>query len=231
VTPPPPTRLGEVTWLEPYPDALLAGLPDTSPGPEARYEAREAISLAFITAIQLLPPRQRAALLLRDVLGFPAGEAAGLLGVTEESVTSALKRARAALGARPAGAQAPAAGSGEERRLALRLTDAYERGDVTAIVALFAEDAWLRMPPMPLEYRGRDLIGVFLRVIAFRDGRTYRLAPARVNGQLAFEAILPGATEPNDLLVLTLSPAAPDPLIVAMTRFPPPRPLGGRDGV
>jgi RNA polymerase sigma-70 factor (ECF subfamily) len=231
VTPPPPTRLGEVTWLEPYPDTLLAGLPDTAPGPEARYEAREAISLAFMTAIQLLPPRQRAALLLRDVLGFPASEAAGLLGVTEESVTSALKRARAAIDAGPAVGRPLAVGSGEERRLAQRLTDAYERGDVTAIVALFTEDAWLRMPPMPLEYRGRDLIGEFLRAIAFRDGRTYRLTPVRVNGQLAFEAFLPGAAKPNDLLVLTLSPAAPGTLIAAMTRFPPPRPLGGRDGV
>jgi RNA polymerase sigma-70 factor (ECF subfamily) len=231
VTPPPPTRLGEVTWLEPYPDALLAGLPDTAPGPEARYEAREAISLAFITAIQLLPPRQRAALLLRDVLGFPASEAAGLLGVTEESVTSALKRARAGLSAGPAARQAPPAGSAAERRLAQRLTDAYERGDVTAIIALFSEDAWLRMPPMPLEYRGRDLIGEFLRAIAFRDGRTYQLAPARVNGQLAFEAYLPGAAEPNDLLVLTLSSSVPGTLITAMTRFPPSRPLGGRDGV
>ena len=231
VTPPPPTRLGEVTWLEPYPDTLLAGLPDTAPGPEATCEAREAISLAFITAIQLLPPRQRAVLLLRDVLGFPASEAAGLLGVTEESVTSALKRARAALGAGPAGDRAPAAGSAAERRLAQRLTDAYERGDVTAIVALFTEDAWLRMPPAPLEYHGRDLIGRFLGAVAFRDGRTFRLVPVRVNGQLAFEAFLPGAAEPNDLLVLTLAPAAPDALIEAMTRFPPSRPLGGRDGV
>ena len=74
-TPPEPTRLGEVTWLEPCPDDLLAGLPDAEPGPEARYEAREAISLAFITALQLLPPRQRAVLILRDVLGFHAGGA------------------------------------------------------------------------------------------------------------------------------------------------------------
>jgi RNA polymerase sigma-70 factor, ECF subfamily len=88
---PEPTRLGEVAWLEPYPDVLLEGLADAAPGPEARYEAREAISVAFVTALQLLPPRQRAVLILRDVLGFRASEAAGILDCTEESVTSALK--------------------------------------------------------------------------------------------------------------------------------------------
>jgi RNA polymerase sigma-70 factor (ECF subfamily) len=88
---PEPTRLGEVAWLEPYPDVLLEGLADAAPGPEARYEASEAISVAFVTALQLLPPRQRAVLILRDVLGFRASEAAGILDCTEESVTSALK--------------------------------------------------------------------------------------------------------------------------------------------
>jgi RNA polymerase sigma-70 factor (ECF subfamily) len=97
IQPPEPTRLGEVTWLEPYPDVLLEGLADREPGPDARYEAREAISLAFITAVQRLPPRQRAVLILRDVLGFAASEAAQILGVSEESVTSALKRARATM--------------------------------------------------------------------------------------------------------------------------------------
>ena len=107
--PPDPTRLGEVTWLQPYPDSLLDGVPDTAPGPEARYEASESISLAFVTALQVLPPRQRAVLILRDVLGFRASEAAAMLGTTEESVTSALKRARAGLRDRlgPAGAPAP----------------------------------------------------------------------------------------------------------------------------
>ena len=103
--PPEPTRLGEVTWLEPYPDILLEGLAEAAPGPQARYEAREAISLAFITAVQRLPPRQRAVLILRDVLGFAASDAARILGSTEESVTSALKRARTAPG-RPAPARA-----------------------------------------------------------------------------------------------------------------------------
>ncbi len=157
---PAPTRLGEVTWLEPYPDALLEGLADAAPGPEARYEAAEAISVAFVTALQLLPPRQRAVLILRDVLGFRASEAAGILDCTEESVTSALKRARAALQyqrAQPPGREPPRPGSARERALVQRFTQAYEAGDVHQVVALLTEDAWLIMPPVPLRYQGREL--------------------------------------------------------------------------
>jgi RNA polymerase sigma-70 factor (TIGR02960 family) len=219
--PPEPTRLGEVTWLEPYPDALLEGLVDPEPGPEARYEAHEAISLAFITAVQLLPPRQRAALILRDVLGFPASEAAQVLRSTEESVTSALKRARATMrNALPqAGEPPPVPESAAEKQLIGQLTRAYETGDVAAIIALFTDDAWLTMPPAPLEYQGCDLIARFLATIAFRDGRTYHLVPTRANGQLAFgaylqEARLDGA-QANGLLVLTLTGSH----IQAMTRF------------
>jgi RNA polymerase sigma-70 factor (ECF subfamily) len=220
-TPPEPTRLGEVTWLEPCPDDLLAGLPDAEPGPEARYEAREAISLAFITAVQRLPPRQRAVLILRDVLGFAASEAAGVLGTTEESVTSALKRARATLRRDDAASPAPpppvAPESAAEKQLVERLTRAYEAGDVDGIIALFTDDAWLTMPPAPLEYQGRDAIARFLTQIAFRDGRTYRLVPTRANSQLAFGAYLrePGSPQANSLLVLTLS----GDRIQAMTRF------------
>jgi RNA polymerase sigma-70 factor (ECF subfamily) len=218
--PPAPTRLGEVTWLEPCPDDLLAGLPDAEPGPEARYEAREAISLAFITAVQRLPPRQRAVLILRDVLGFAASEAACVLGTTEESVTSALKRARATLrrddAARPE-LPPPAPESAREKQLVERLTRAYEAGDVDGIIALFTDDAWLTMPPAPLEYQGHGPIARFLTQIAFRDGRTYRLVPTRANGQLAFGAYLrePGSPQANSLLVLTLS----GDRIQAMTRF------------
>ena len=227
--PPAPTRLGEVTWLEPCPDSLLEGLADAEPGPEARYEAREAISLAFVTAVQRLPPRQRAVLLLRDVLGFPASESARILAVTEESVTSALKRARATLRTSlpdPAGPP-PAPGSPVEKDLVERLTRAYEAGDVDGIIALFADDAWLTMPPAPLEYQGRALIARFLTAIAFRDGRTYRLVPARANGQLAFAAYLrhPQGDEPqaNGFHVLTLT-ATPTPTTPA-TPSPPPPPL------
>jgi RNA polymerase sigma-70 factor (TIGR02960 family) len=226
IAPPAPTRLGEVTWLEPFPDVLLAGIADNAPGPETRYESREAISLAFVTALQLLPPRQRAALLLRDVLGYSAREAAGVLGGTEESVTSALKRARTAIkDATSASCQTKQATSSIETHLAERLTSAYQAGDVPAIIALFAEDAWLRMPPVPLEYQGRELIGEFLRVVAFRDGRTYRLVRTRANGQLAFESYLPGTAEPNDLLVLALTAGPDGARISAMTRFRP-RPAG-----
>jgi len=223
-TPPEPTRLGEVTWLEPCPDDLLTGLPDAEPGPEARYEAREAISLAFITAVQRLPPRQRAVLLLRDVLGFAAGEAARILGSTEESVTSALKRARATLRRDDAAGPAPpppaAPESAAEKQLVERLTRAYESGDVDGIIALFADDAWLTMPPAPLEYQGHGPIARFLTEIAFRDGRTYRLVPTRANGQLAVAAYLREPAKPEDarangLLVVTLS----GDRIQAMTRF------------
>jgi RNA polymerase sigma-70 factor (TIGR02960 family) len=218
-TPPEPTRLGEVTWLEPCPDDLLTGLPDVEPGPEARYEAREAISLAFITTVQRLPPRQRAVLILRDVLGFAASEAARVLGTTEESVTSALKRARATLRHHAAASPEPppAPDSAAEKQLIERLTRAYEAGDVGGIIALFTDDAWLTMPPAPLEYQGRDPIVRFLTQISFRDGRTYRLVPTRANGQLAFGAYLrdPGSPQANSLLVLTLS----GDRIQAMTRF------------
>src|SRR6476620_3091269 len=117
VEPPEPTRLGEVVWLEPYPDVLLEGGLDGPPGPEARYEQTEAISLAFVTALQVLPPRQLAVLVLRDVLGFHADEVADMLDSTVESVTSALKRARASLQRRqpPTGREpAPASGSPAE---------------------------------------------------------------------------------------------------------------------
>jgi len=203
---------------------LLDEFADAAPGPEARYEAREAISLAFITAVQHLPPRQRAVLILRDVLGFTAGEAAQILGSTEDSVTNALKRARATLhhGPPPGGqgeTPPPAPGSASERRLIERLTRAYETGGVAGIVALFTDDAWLTMPPLPLEYQGRDLIARFLTAVSFREGRTYRLVATRANGQLAFGAYLrePGAraAQANSLLVLTLTGSQ----IRAMTRF------------
>jgi RNA polymerase sigma-70 factor (TIGR02960 family) len=218
---PEPTRLGEVTWLEPYPDTLLEGLADSEPGPEARYEMHEAISLAFIVAVQRLPPRQRAVLILRDVLGFAAQQAAQILGSTEESVTSALKRARASMhnGLPERAEPPPVPQSAREKQLIDRLTRAYESGDVDAIIALFTDDAWLTMPPAPLEYQGRDLIARFLKEIAFRDRRTYQLVRTRANGQLAFGAYLrearPEDAQANGLLVLTLSGSR----IQAMTRF------------
>jgi hypothetical protein len=136
-------------------------------------------------------------------------------------VTSALKRARATLRGDDAdrAEPPPAPESAREKRLVERLTRAYEAGDVDGIIALFADDAWLTMPPAPLEYQGRDRIARFLTAIAFRDGRTYRLVPTRANGQLAFGAYLrapkPGDEQANGLLVLTLS----GDRIQAVTRF------------
>ena len=221
VVPPEPTRLGEVAWLEPYPDVLLEDLPDEAPGPQARYEASEAISLAFITALQLLPPRQRAALILRDVLGFHTSEAAGILQASEQSVASAVKRARATLARElPPGQREapPPPHSAAEQRLVARLTQAFEAADVDGIVALLTEDAWLTMPPLPLEYQGRDLAARFL-TLAFRRRRQYRLIATRANGQPAFGVYVRDRHAPvlhaNGLIVLTLA----GDRISAITRF------------
>ena len=190
VDPPEPTRLGDVGWLEPYPDVLLDGI---SSSPEARYEARQAVSLAFVTALQLLPPLQRAVLVLCDVLDFPPRGAAQMLDTTEQSVYSALKRARVTLRRELPSADEPGpppAGSPEEQALVARLVEAFETADVAGIVACMTEDAWLRMPPVPLEYQGRELAGEFFATVAFREGRRYRLLPIRANGQPAFGVYL-----------------------------------------
>ena len=219
---PEPTRLGQVLWLEPYPDLLLDQLADTAPGPEARFEARETVSLAFVTALQLLPPRQRAVLILRDVLEFHAREVAQVLDSTEESVTSALKRARATLQRRLPGSgereQPPAPGSAAERELVERFTRAFEAKDVHGIVGLLTEDVWLTMPPIPLEWQGRDLADRFLTATAIRHVRP-RLVATRANGQPAFGLYVRDPRAPilhaTGLLVLTLA----DDRICAMTRF------------
>lgn len=216
---PEPSRTGEVVWLEPYPDVLLEGLADPAPSPEARYETREAISLAFVTALQLLPPRQRAALVLRDVLGFRASEAAHILDTTQESVTSALKRARATLDREPASGKAPRPGSPEEQRLVERLVRAYQANDLDGLVALLSDDVCLRMPPVPLEYSGRDLVEEFFAVVAFRPGRTFRLVATRANQQPAFGVYIADPHTPtfhaSGLLVLTLAGEQ----ICGITRF------------
>jgi RNA polymerase sigma-70 factor, ECF subfamily len=182
---PEPTRRSEAVWIEPYPDVLLDADLESSPGPEARYEAKEAISLAFVTALQLLPARQRAVLILRDVLGFRASEVAGMLDSTEDSVTSALKRARATLDSRPRPeAPPPPPDSPVERELVERLAAAFEANDVDGIVALLADDVRLAMPPLPIEYVGRDEAARFYGVVATRPGRR-RLVRTRANGQPA----------------------------------------------
>lgn len=187
VSPPDPTRLGEVLWLQPYPDALLDGPADPAPGPEARYESREAISLAFVTAVQLLPPNQRAVLLLRDVLGYRASETAELLGLTEAAVTSALKRARATVDAtRTTDQPPPAAHSPQERALLERFVAAFTESDIEALVALMTDDVWVRMPPLPFEYRGVAAVHRFFAAVYPHWREIDRLVPVRANGQPAW---------------------------------------------
>ena len=223
IEPPEPALHGEVLWLEPYPDVLLDGLLDEAAGPEARYEAREAICLAFVTALQLLPPRQRAVLILRDVLGFRASEVAGIVETTEESVKSALKRARSTLRSQSADRgdndPPPAPNSTAERDVVERLAQAYEAGDIDGIVGLLTADVRLTMPPLPLEYHGREQAARFLSTVSLRPGRTFRLVPTRANGQPAFGFYVHGphgeVGRATGLLVLALSGQR----ICALTHF------------
>jgi RNA polymerase sigma-70 factor (ECF subfamily) len=177
----------ESVWVEPYADEML-GLEDGYSSPEARYERRESVELAFIVALQHLPATQRAALVLRDVLGFSAREAAETLETTVASANGALRRARKAAAERLPGQSQQVAlralrddGLG---KLVTRYTDAWEQGDIDAILAMLAEDATFTMPPLPTWYRGHDAIALFLTRFALRD--RWRLVPARANGQLAF---------------------------------------------
>ena len=222
IEPPEPSRLGEVVWLEPYPDALLEGAINVPLGPEARYDQTEAISLAFVTALQVLPARQRAVLILREVLGYHANEVADMLDTTVESVNSALKRARASLQRRlsPIGEREPppAPDSPAEQELVAKFVRAYQSGDVDALVALLTADVNVSMPPVPLEYHGRDVVARFYASV-MPPGRRYDLVPTRANGQLAFGAYLRapagGIRHGAGLLVLTLT----GDQICAMTRF------------
>jgi RNA polymerase sigma-70 factor (TIGR02960 family) len=170
----------EVSWLEPYP----------GPSPESDYLARESLQLAFIGALQYLPARQRAVLILREVLGFPAADVAAQLGMSAAAVNSALQRARARLGPDAPGRPAASAGPGDPaaRALAARWAEAWHAGDVDAIVAMLADDARYSMPPLPRWYRGREEIRAFLA-----DGplqSRWRFLPTTANGQLAFGTYL-----------------------------------------
>jgi len=220
VQPPEPTRLSETVWLEPFPDSLLIGAFDAPFGPEARYERTESISLAFLAAIQALP-RQLAVLILRDVLGFHAAEVADILDSSLESVNSALKRARANLQNRWSLADSreppPASSSPSEGALLTRFVSAYESDDLGALVAVLTDDVFMSMPPMSLEYVGRDLVTQFCSLI-FGSGRQFDLIETRANGQPAFGAYVrtsAGLRHATGLFVLTLS----GDQICAMTRF------------
>jgi RNA polymerase sigma-70 factor (TIGR02960 family) len=219
VEPPEPSRLGEVVWLQPWPDALLECGVDVPLGPEARYEQAESISLAFVTALQLLPPRQLAVLILRDVLGFHANEVADMLDSTVESVNSALKRARASLqNRRPApGDREPPPARDAEDAIVAKFGAAWESADLDALVALLTDDVFMSMPPMPFEYEGRDVVAGFCASI-FGGGRRFDLVPTRANGQPAFGAYVrdpSGISHGAGLYVLTLAGHR----ICALTRF------------
>ncbi|HEY2671730.1 MAG TPA: sigma-70 family RNA polymerase sigma factor [Rugosimonospora sp.] len=221
VEPPEPTRLGEVVWLEPFPDALLDGAVNAPLGPAARYEQAEAMSLAFVTALQVLPSRQLAVLILRDVLGYHADEVAGMLDTTVESITSALKRARAGLRRHlpPSGDREPppAAGSPAEQALVTKFVRAYASGDIDALLALLTDDIYVSMPPIPLEYQGLTDVARFYATILRRD-LSYDFVPTRANGQPALGTYLrapTGIRHGIGLVVLTLS----GDRISAITRF------------
>jgi RNA polymerase sigma-70 factor (TIGR02960 family) len=223
IEPPEPTRLGEVAWLEPYPDVLLEGGIDATPGPEARYEESEAISLAFVTALQLLPARQRAVLILRDLLGYHADEVADMLDSTVDSVNSALKRARASLQRRlPRTGERqppPAPGSPAEQAVVDAFVRAYQSGDLDTLVAVLTDDVIVSMPPIPLEYHGLDDVTRFYAAVVMRYCWTWHLVPTRANGQPAFGVYMPAPADDirhgAGLYVLTLTGER----ISAITRF------------
>ena len=206
-------RSGEPWWLEPYPDDLY----DLIPGPEARYDARESIALSFVAGLQHLPPQQRAVLVLRDVLGFPAAEAAGILGTTQAAVNSALIRARAGLRPDSDPHDVPIPKSPAEAAVVDRFVSAFERFDLDELVALLTDDARLTMPPEPAEHRGPRPIAGFL--VESHLGQDVRLFPTRANGQPALVLYLPDPNAPiwraSGLIVLTLRGNQ----IRALTRF------------
>jgi RNA polymerase sigma-70 factor (TIGR02960 family) len=216
-----PTRYGEAIWLEPFPDVLLEGIPDQAPGPEARYETREAIELGFMVGLQHLSPPQRAVLVLRDVLGYRAEEVAEMLDTTAHSVNGLLRRARAAFESRLPAAErerAPLPDSRRERDIVDRFADAIQAGDIDGVVALLTDEAWLTMPPEPHEYQGPARIASFLHGRLITRGAP-RLVPTRANTQPAFGAYFrPHQTEIARLygmVVLTLE----GPRISAITWF------------
>jgi RNA polymerase sigma-70 factor (TIGR02960 family) len=202
---PEPTRHNEVPWVQPYPDVLL---------PESAYLHREQVELAFVEALQQLPPRQTAALVVCDVLGFPPAEAAAVLDTTTAAVKGALQRARSTLRSPAGRPRPPAHGSAGERRLSKQFATAFVADDIDAVIALLTDDAWLAMPPAPHEYKGAAAIAGFLGAsAAWRAGRPYSLLPTRANAQPAFGCYLDAA--PAGLVVLTLD----GDRIARITRF------------
>ena len=203
--------LVESVWVEPYPDETI-GLEDGLAGPEARYEQRESVELAFIAALQHLSARHRAVLILRDVLGFSAREAAGILETTPTAVDSALQRAHKAVDERlPERSQQAVLGSLDDkgvREIVDQYVEAFERADVEAVVSMLAADGAFTMPPLPTWYRGREAVAAFLSGHVLREKR-WRVVPVRANAQLAFGNYRLDerreAFEPRSISVLTLA--------------------------
>ena len=208
-------RADDPWWLEPYPDALLEAVEQ---GPEARYDARESIALSFIAGLQQLPAQQRAVLVLRDVLGFPASEVAEILGTTATSVNSTLIRARGGFRPERTPEHVPRPRSPQEAAVVDRFVDAFQRGDLNSVLELLSDDARLSMPPEPIQCNGPQAIADYLRWRGFW-GRHLQLLPTRANNQPAFGYYLPipgaSSSRANGLIVLTIA----NDRISTITRF------------
>jgi RNA polymerase sigma-70 factor (TIGR02960 family) len=215
--------LAEVPWLQPYPDTLLDEIAPAAERPDEVVVERETVELAFIAALQVLPARQRAALISRDVLGWSANQTADLLSTSVAAANSALQRARETMARRlpgPDRERAPLPRSARERDIAARFAAAFSGDDIDGVVALLTEDACFTMPPVTLEFQGPAAIGGFLRDIrGWRGPRRYRLVPVRANGQPAFGCYLQEGPDAgfgaHGLIVLTLE----GDRISALTRF------------
>jgi RNA polymerase sigma-70 factor (ECF subfamily) len=218
----------DTPWLEPFPDAWLE-VADTAPGPEARYETRETVELAFVAALQRLAPRQRAALLLRDVLGWSARDVAQLLEVSVPAANSALQRARSRLD--PAATPGAARLTPEaERALVERYVGAWEQGDIQAFVALLKEDVVLSMPPLAAWYVGRTAVAEFFDwAIGPQGGGPFRLVPTLANGTIAFWVYGTGPSGPGTNAFLVSVLLADDQGIAAITSFMNPLLFGAFD--
>ncbi|HET9168724.1 MAG TPA: RNA polymerase subunit sigma-70 [Actinospica sp.] len=180
-----PARSDEPWWLEPYPEDA----DDVVPGPEARYDTRESIALSFVAGLQHLPPQQRAVLVLRDVLGFPAAEAADILGTTQTAVNSALVRARAGIGPERDPHDVPVPRSPAETAVVDRFVSAFERFDLDELVSVLTDTSRLSMPPEPAAHLGPQSIARFL--VESHAGQSLKLIPTRANNQPALVLYLP----------------------------------------
>jgi RNA polymerase sigma-70 factor, ECF subfamily len=206
--------VAESVWMEPYADEKF-GLQDGLAGPEARFEQRESVELAFIAALQHLPANQRAVLILRDVLGFSAKETAETLETSVASANSALQRARATVEERlpDQSQQATLRALGDDAlgEIVDAFVAAWERGDIDAVAAMLAQEAIIAMPPMPTWYHGRDAVVGFLRRSPLAPGMRWRVIPARASGQVAFGFYLwrdeARAFTAHDIIVLTMDGA------------------------